>query len=105
MSVRMPILMPPPLIWCATAACAQQSKAAMQSLFMSFPPRTSNAQIIDQFLVAGADLVARQRLLHLAVDDEDVPVGEGQREVQVRFHQQHRLALRLQLAQDPADLL
>src|SRR5205814_5887222 len=114
MSVKSPILMPSPLICCAKAAGAAQRRAVailkfrmsfLQGCKSSWLRKTSDAQVIDQFLVAGPYLLARPGFLHLAVDDEDMPVGEREREMQVGLDQQHGLAAGLQLAQDAADLL
>src|SRR5713101_440641 len=118
MSVRTPTLIPPAL-YCALAApaaCSTHRTAALRIVVIlqvlqsvavdrAAVRSSSNGQVIEQLPVARAHLGGGQRLLHLAVDQERVPVGERESEVQVLLDQQHRHALRLEPAQDPLDLL
>src|SRR5713226_6359617 len=89
MSVRTPTLIPPAL-YCALAAPAASSThrtaalrivvilQVLQSVAVDRAAvrSSSNGQVIEQLPVARAHLGGGQRLLHLAVDQERVPIGQ-----------------------------
>src|SRR5712675_3287745 len=103
MSVSRPILIPPALYWAPAepAASRTQRAAALRIVVIcKSSVEGSNGKVVEQLAVARADFGAGQRLLHFAVHEQGVPVGQREREMQVLLDQQHRHALRLQPAQD-----
>src|ERR1700686_1239584 len=116
MSLRTPILMMS-FEYCACAAPAARANPKLKAIpsRMGMTPvnvggeassnKKSDAEKIQELLVAGPDLGGGEHLLRLAVDQEVMPICDTERKAEVLFDQDDGHAVFLELLQHAADLL